>query len=142
MGQPKDALDVTIRLFLLGLALPRTQAERSLGHEFFESADRLGMIGECPVDSSLLVSLVQLFPLDAEALLPPPPPPPSTWTSTATATSVPAAAAEATARSPSPPVPSGRDGDDDDNSNIRRNNRTGEGENSNGSNSSISAYKE
>lgn len=72
MGQPKDALDVAIRLFLLGLALPRAQAERSLGHDFCVSADRLGMLGECPVDSSLLVSLVQLFPLDAEALLPVP----------------------------------------------------------------------
>lgn len=29
------------------------------------------MLGECPVDPSLLVSLVQLFPLDAEALLSP-----------------------------------------------------------------------
>lgn len=75
MGRPKDALDVAIRLFLLGLALPLSQAERSLGSDFLESADRLGMLGECPVDPLLLVSLVQLFPLDAEALLPAPPPP-------------------------------------------------------------------
>lgn len=74
MGRPKDALDVAIRLFLLGLALPRAQAERGLGSDFLESADRLGMLGECPVDPLLLVSLVQLFPLDAEAMLPPTPP--------------------------------------------------------------------
>lgn len=76
MGPPKDALDVAIRLFLLGLALPRAQAERVLGGDFLESADRLGMLAECPVDPLLLVSLVQLFPLDAEALLPTSPPPP------------------------------------------------------------------
>lgn len=33
-----------------------------------ESARRLGILGQCPVDPSLSVSLVQLFPLDAEAL--------------------------------------------------------------------------
>ncbi|CAN0144134.1 unnamed protein product, partial [Hapterophycus canaliculatus] len=69
MGRPKDPLDVAIRLFLLGLALPRVQAERSLGRDFLECAGRLGMLGQCPVDPLLLVSLVQLFPLDAEALL-------------------------------------------------------------------------
>lgn len=71
MGQPKDPLDVAIRLFLLGLAVPRAQAEQTLGRNFLESASRLGMLGECPVDPLLVVSLVQLFPLDAEALLPP-----------------------------------------------------------------------
>lgn len=71
MGPPKDALDVAIRLFLLGLAIPRTRAERALGLDFLEAAGRLGMLGECPVDPLLLLSLVQLFPLDAEALVPP-----------------------------------------------------------------------
>lgn len=70
LGRPRDSLDVIIRLFLLGLALPRADIERSLGHEAISSAARLGMLGECPVDPSLLVSLVQLFPLDAEALSP------------------------------------------------------------------------
>lgn len=68
LGPPRDALDVAIRLFLLGLALSRTDVERNLGLEAVESARQLGMLGECPVDPSLLVSLVQLFPLDAEAL--------------------------------------------------------------------------
>ncbi|CAM9209814.1 unnamed protein product [Scytosiphon promiscuus] len=70
MGRPKDPLDVAIRLFLLGLALPRAQAERSLGSDFLDAASRLGMLGECPIDPLLVVSLVQLFPLDAEAVLP------------------------------------------------------------------------
>ncbi|CAM9971483.1 unnamed protein product, partial [Laminaria digitata] len=68
LGPPRDSLDVAIRLFLLGLALPRADLERSLGRKAVSSAVRLGMLGECPVDPSLLVSLVQLFPLDAEAL--------------------------------------------------------------------------
>ena len=72
LGRPRDSLDVAIRLFLLGLALPRADIERSLGHEAITSAARLGMLGECPVDPSLVVSLVQLFPLDAEALSPSP----------------------------------------------------------------------
>ncbi|CAN0521647.1 unnamed protein product, partial [Ectocarpus sp. 8 AP-2014] len=57
--------------------------EGALGLDFLEAADRLGMVGECPVDPLLMVSLVQLFPLNGEALLPPlataaatPPPPP------------------------------------------------------------------
>ncbi|CBN75497.1 conserved unknown protein [Ectocarpus siliculosus] len=83
MGPAKDALDVAIRLFLLGVALPRAHVEGALGLDLLEAADRLGMVGECPVDPLLMVSLVQLFPLDGEALLPPlataaatPPPPP------------------------------------------------------------------
>lgn len=74
---------MAIRLFLLGVALPRAHVEGALGLDFLEAADRLGMVGECPVDPLLMVSLVQLFPLDGEALLPPlataaatPPPPP------------------------------------------------------------------
>ncbi|CAB1114608.1 unnamed protein product [Ectocarpus sp. CCAP 1310/34] len=81
MGPAKDALDVAIRLFLLGVALPRAHVEGALGLDFLAAVDRLGMVGECPVDPLLMVSLVQLFPLDGEALLPPttaaaaPPPP-------------------------------------------------------------------
>ncbi|CAN0548556.1 unnamed protein product, partial [Ectocarpus sp. 12 AP-2014] len=72
MGPAKDALDVAIRLFLLGVALPREHVEGALGLDFLGAADRLGMVGECPVDPLLTVSLVQLFPLDGEALLPTP----------------------------------------------------------------------
>ncbi|CAM9654941.1 unnamed protein product [Ectocarpus sp. 4 AP-2014] len=72
MGPAKDALDVAIRLFLLGIALPRAHVEGALGLDFLGAADRLGMVGECPVDPLLTVSLVQLFPLDGEALLPTP----------------------------------------------------------------------
>lgn len=68
LGPPREALDVAIRLFLLGLALPQADVERSLGTKAIESARHLGILGECPVDSSVAVSLVQLFPLDAEAL--------------------------------------------------------------------------
>lgn len=68
LGPPRDGLDVAIRIFLLGLALPRTDVEYSLGSEAIDSLNALGMLGECPVDPSLLTSLVQLFPLDADAL--------------------------------------------------------------------------
>lgn len=70
LGPLRDGLDVAIRLFLLGLALRRTEVERFLGPEAIASADSLGITGECPVDPSLLVSLVQIFPLDADVQSP------------------------------------------------------------------------
>lgn len=57
-------------MFLLGLAVSRTVVEQTLGRETLGALHHLGMIGECPVDDSLVVSLVQLFPLDATVMLP------------------------------------------------------------------------
>ena len=68
LGPLRDGLDAAIRLFLLGLAVPLAEVRRSLGPRAVESCRRLGILVDCPVDSSLAVSLVQLFPLDAEAL--------------------------------------------------------------------------
>lgn len=79
LGPPRDGLDVAIRLFLLGLALSRAEVEHRLGTEVVEALGHLGMLGECPIDSSLVVSLVQLFPLDAEALSSGPNSPPGTY---------------------------------------------------------------
>lgn len=70
LGPLRDGLDVAVRLFLLGLALRRTDVERFLGSEAIASADYLGLLGESPVDSSLVVSMVQLFPLDADVMSP------------------------------------------------------------------------
>lgn len=70
LGPLRDGLDVATRLFLLGLALRRTDVERFLGSEALASADCLGLLGESPVDPSLVVCMVQLFPLDADVMSP------------------------------------------------------------------------
>ncbi|CAN0163382.1 unnamed protein product, partial [Discosporangium mesarthrocarpum] len=73
LGPPEDALDVAIRIFLLGLAVPRSQVEACLGPTAFSAAlvgapERLGFLAPCPGDPiQRVVSLVQLFPLDANA---------------------------------------------------------------------------
>lgn len=70
LGPLCDSLDVAIRMFLLGLALPRAEVERFLGSGALASAEYLGLLTESPADPSLEVSMVQLFPLDADAMLP------------------------------------------------------------------------
>eukprot|EP00960_Hanusia_phi_P023656 698330-Hanusia_phi.AAC.1 len=65
----KDALDVIIRLLLLGLSLPEEEVRNILGAQVLSSMTRLGLIGTCPALPALLAPNVQLFPVDPCALM-------------------------------------------------------------------------
>jgi methylase of polypeptide subunit release factors len=60
---PQDALDALIRLFLLGFTLAEEEAQRLLGGDLVRSLRSLGILSDAPLDACMLLSHVQIFPL-------------------------------------------------------------------------------
>jgi Methyltransferase small domain len=64
---PADALDVLIRVFLLGLASTPAALQAAVGNEALAALQSLVLVSRCPAQPSLLLPHVQLFPLNVNA---------------------------------------------------------------------------
>jgi len=67
--QPRTALDVLLRLFLIGVTVPADLAVSLLGSPCVLAMHRLGLIGASPLDDAQILSYVQLYPLALEPAL-------------------------------------------------------------------------
>jgi Methyltransferase small domain len=64
---PANALDVLIRVFLLGLASTPAALQAAVGSEALAALQSLKLVGRSPAQPSLLLPHVQLFPLNVNA---------------------------------------------------------------------------
>jgi methylase of polypeptide subunit release factors len=62
-NEPRSALDVLVRLFLLGVTVDADLAASLLGASCVLAMYRLQLINTCPLDSGQLHSFVQIYPL-------------------------------------------------------------------------------